>query len=120
MPDHCPPGAIGLYDPAHEHDSCGVAFVAKLDGASHKVVERALAALANLEHRGAQGADSNTGDGAGILVQLPDEFLRAVAPAELPPLYGVAMCFLPRDEDKRADLERQLEEIVAAEGQSAL
>jgi glutamate synthase domain-containing protein 2/glutamate synthase domain-containing protein 1/glutamate synthase domain-containing protein 3 len=120
MPDHCPSGAIGLYDPAHEHDSCGVAFVAKLDGASHKVVERALAALANLEHRGAQGADSNTGDGAGILVQLPDEFLRAVAPTELPALYGVAMCFLPHDDAKRAELERRLEEIVAAEGQSVL
>jgi glutamate synthase domain-containing protein 2/glutamate synthase domain-containing protein 1/glutamate synthase domain-containing protein 3 len=117
---HRPSGAIGLYDPAHEHDACGVAFVAKLDGDSHRVVSRALEALANLEHRGAQGADSNTGDGAGILLQLPDTFLRAVAPSELPERYGVAVCFLPRDDARRAELERLLEETVAAEGQTAL
>ena len=70
--------AVGLYDPAYEHDACGVAFVARLDGApSHETVERALTALANLEHRGAAGADAKTGDGAGILVQVPDGFLRA-------------------------------------------
>ena len=69
----------GLYDAAFEHDSCGVAFVARLDGTrSHETVERGLAALAHLEHRGAEGADAGTGDGAGILVQLPDAFLRAV------------------------------------------
>ncbi|MCW3065687.1 MAG: hypothetical protein JWN32_2859 [Solirubrobacterales bacterium] len=122
MPDHRPSGANGLYDPAHEHDSCGVAFVAKLDGDSHRVVERALVALANLEHRGAQGADSNTGDGAGILLQLPDAFLRAVAPTDLPAAgaYGVAVCFLPHDDERRAALEKVLEETVVGEGQKVL
>ena len=75
-----PPGATGLYDPANEHDACGIALVAKLWGeASHAVVEKALDALENLEHRGAEGADPNTGDGAGILLQIPDGFLRAAA-----------------------------------------
>ena len=69
--------ASGLYDPAYEHDACGVAFVARLDGVpTHEAVARALTALANLEHRGAAGADADTGDGAGILVQMPDAFLR--------------------------------------------
>ena len=78
--------AVGLYDPAFEHDACGVAFVARLDGApSHETLARALKALANLEHRGAAGADASTGDGAGILVQMPDAFFRAVLDAELPP-----------------------------------
>ena len=91
-----PPGASGLYDPAHEHDACGIALVAKLWGeASHAVVEKALDALENLEHRGAEGADPNTGDGAGILLQIPDGFLRAaVAGVDLPPAgrYGVGVC----------------------------
>ena len=73
-----PPGATGLYDPANEHDACGIALVAKLWGeASHAVVEKALDALENLEHRGAEGADPNTGDGAGILLQIPDAFITA-------------------------------------------
>ena len=68
-----PPPSQGLYDSAYEHDACGVAFVARLDAVpSHETVQRALTALANLEHRGAEGADANTGDGAGITVQLPD------------------------------------------------
>ena len=80
-----PPHADGLYDPRFEHDACGVAMVARLDNEpSHEVVERALEALDNLEHRGAEGADVRTGDGAGILVQLPDAFLRGVAEVELP------------------------------------
>ena len=89
---------MGLYDPAFEHDSCGVAFVARLNGVpSHETIERAIRALENLEHRGATGADPLTGDGAGMLLQLPDEFFRAVIDAELPPAgaYGVAVCFLP-------------------------
>ena len=83
-PDHPPrrqrpTEPVGLYDPAFEHDSCGVAFVARLNGEpSHETLERAVKALANLEHRGAVGADPRTGDGAGILLQLPDEFFRAV------------------------------------------
>ena len=100
------PAPQGLYDGRHEHDACGVAFVARLDGAvSHETVERALTALANLEHRGAAGADARTGDGAGILVQTPDAFFRGVLDAELPALgsYGVAVCFLPHDEKRRAE-----------------
>ena len=69
--------AVGLYDPAYEHDSCGVAFVARLDGmASHETLVRAATALANLEHRGAEGADALTGDGAGMTLQLPDALFR--------------------------------------------
>jgi glutamate synthase domain-containing protein 1 len=113
----------GLYDPAFEHDSCGVAFVARLDGTrSHETVVRALEALENLEHRGAAGADADTGDGAGILVQLPDAFLRAQVPFVLPPAgrYGVAVCFLPQKESRRRELEALFEDAVRAEGLSVL
>jgi glutamate synthase (NADPH/NADH) large chain len=81
-----PPRATGLYHPSYEHDSCGIALVAKLFGEpSHAVVEKALDALENLEHRGAEGADPNTGDGAGILLQIPDAFMRgAVAASSCP------------------------------------
>src|SRR6476661_1811063 len=115
--------AEGLYDSAFEHDSCGVAFVARLDGTrSHETVERALTALANLEHRGAEGADAETGDGAGILLQLPDAFLRASVSFELPEVgrYGVAVCFLPREPERRAALERLLEGAVESEGHTVL
>jgi glutamate synthase (NADPH) large chain len=119
-----PPGAVGLYDPAHEHDACGIALVAKLWGeASHAVVEKALDALENLEHRGAEGADPNTGDGAGILLQIPDGFLRAaVAGVELPPAgrYGVGVCYLPADAERRVVLERLIEDTIEAEGQRAI
>jgi len=113
----------GLYDPSYEHDACGVAFVARLDGRScHETVARALQALANLEHRGAEGADAETGDGAGILVQVPDAFLRSVVPFELPSpgRYGVAVCFLPHQAERRRLLEQLLEEAVLAEGQQLL
>src|SRR3954471_2632511 len=109
----------GLYDPAYEHDACGVAFVARLDAVpSHETVQRALTALANLEHRGAEGADANTGDGAGITVQIPDAFFRAVFD-ELPPsgAYGIGVLFLPRDEARRTELEQLVEQTIAAEGQ---
>jgi len=113
--------AQGLYDPAFEHDACGVAFVARLDGTrTHEAVARALSALENLEHRGAAGADADTGDGAGILVQLPDAFLRAVTDFELPDRYGVAVCFLPQRAAQRAELEQLLEQTVRAEGQTVL
>jgi glutamate synthase domain-containing protein 2/glutamate synthase domain-containing protein 1/glutamate synthase domain-containing protein 3 len=115
--------AVGLYDPRFEHDACGVAFVARLDGApSHETLRRALEALANLEHRGAAGADASTGDGAGILVQLPDAFFREALEAELPPpgRYGVAVCFLPHEPEGRAALEQLLEATVAEEGQSVV
>ena len=102
---------------------CGVGLVARLDGcACHETVARALTVLANLEHRGAAGADADTGDGAGILLQLPDAFLRASVPWELPELgrYGVGVCFLPQLGRRRAELEQLLEETVAAEGQVVL
>jgi len=94
-----PPQADGLYDPRYEHDACGVALVARLDNRpSHEVVEKGLTALENLEHRGAAGADKHTGDGAGMLVQMPDRFLRGVVDFELPEpgRYGVAMSGSPR------------------------
>jgi glutamate synthase domain-containing protein 2/glutamate synthase domain-containing protein 1/glutamate synthase domain-containing protein 3 len=118
-----PPGAVGLYDHRYEHDACGIALVAKLRGdASHAVVEKALDALEHLEHRGAEGADPSTGDGAGILLQVPDVFFRAVAGVELPPwgMYGVGMCYLPTDAERRTELEALIEETVAAEGQRVL
>jgi glutamate synthase (NADPH/NADH) large chain/glutamate synthase (ferredoxin) len=118
-----PPQAVGLYDPRFEHDACGVGMVARLDNTpTHEVVARALTALENLEHRGATGADPCTGDGAGILMQLPDELLRATVEFELPPLgcYGVLMCFLPTDPDARERLEALLERIVRDEGQRVL
>ncbi|MGA2009050.1 MAG: glutamate synthase large subunit [Solirubrobacteraceae bacterium] len=116
-----PPGATGLYDPAHEHDGCGIALVAKLWGeASHAVVEKALEGLENMEHRGAEGADPNTGDGAGILLQVPDAFIRsAVHGVELPVpgRYGVGVCYLPVDPERRLALEQLIEQTVIAEGQ---
>ena len=125
MPMHSkqPPKAVGLYDPRFEHDACGVGMVARLDNRpTHEVVTRAITALENLEHRGASGADPRTGDGAGILMQMPDELLRAVCGFELPPAgtYGVLMCFLPTDEPQRRELEGLLERIVEDEGQRLL
>ena len=115
-----PTGPVGLYDPTYEHDACGVAFVARLSGEpTHETVQRAIIALENLEHRGAAGADPNTGDGAGILLQIPDELMRGLIGQDLPPpgAYGVCVCFLPSDEDRRAELESLLEETVRNEGQ---
>ncbi|HWB22716.1 MAG TPA: glutamate synthase large subunit [Gaiellaceae bacterium] len=116
-----PTEPVGLYDPRFEHDSCGVAIVARLNGVpTHETVQRAIRALENLEHRGASGADARTGDGAGVLLQLPDEFFRSVLDEELPPAgqYGVAVCFLPRDDSARAaELEQLLADTVVAEGQ---
>src|SRR3954454_13518871 len=115
--------AQGLYDPAFEHDACGVAFVARLDAVpTHQAVSRALTALENLEHRGAAGADADTGDGAGILVQMPDAFLRGTGELRLPArgAYGVAVCFLPQRGSRRVELEQLLEATVEAEGQTVL
>ena len=118
-----PNGAIGLYDPSTEHDACGVALVAKLRGeATHAVIEKGLEALGNMEHRGAAGAD-NAGDGAGILLQIPDAFFRgAAAGVELPPQgrYGVGVCFLPTDPERRLEIEHLIEQTVAAEGQRVI
>jgi glutamate synthase (NADPH/NADH) large chain/glutamate synthase (ferredoxin) len=118
-----PPKAVGLYDPSFEHDACGVGMVARLDNTpTHEVISRAITALENLEHRGASGADPCTGDGAGILMQMPDELLRAVVGFELPPpgAYGVLMCFLPTDTATRERLEGLLERTVREEGQRLL
>ncbi len=118
-----PPKAVGLYDPRFEHDACGVGMVARLDNqATHEVVARGVQALKNLEHRGASGADPCTGDGAGILMQMPDELLRARAGFELPPAgsYGVLMCFLAGDEQARRGLQELLEQTVLEEGQEVI
>src|SRR3954464_10796259 len=115
-----PPTAHGLYDPTYEHDACGVALVARLDNvSSHEVVEKALTALDNLEHRGAAGADKHTGDGAGILLQMPDRFFRGVVDFELPPAgqSGGAMFSPPRDDARREKLEQMLELNARVEGQ---
>ena len=80
------PERDGLYDPRFEHDACGVSFVVDIKGrASHDIVATAMGALCNLDHRGAQGAEANTGDGAGMLIQVPDAFLRASVTFALPP-----------------------------------
>ena len=116
---HAFPPPQGLYDPRHEHDACGVAFVATLTGvASHEIVRQGVTALLNLDHRGARGAEPNTGDGAGILIQIPDAFLREVVDFELPPLgsYAVGTGFLPGDEEAITKTRRRVEEIAAEEG----
>jgi len=115
--------ASGLYDPRYEHDACGVAFVARLDNEpTHEVIELGLRALENLEHRGAAGADPRTGDGAGVLVQMPDEFFRSVVDFELPPPgeYGVGACFLPQDPARREKLEQLIELNARVEGQRVI
>src|SRR5262245_35434810 len=117
-----PPAATGLYDPRHEHDACGVGFVVDIKGRrSHAVVEQGLQVLVNLLHRGACGCEANTGDGAGILIQIPDRFLHKVtAPLgiALPPLgeYGTGLIFLPVAENERERLRRLLEATAAEEG----
>ena len=95
------PSPQGLYDPVMEHDSCGVNFLADLQGRrSHEIVSTAIAALCQLQHRGALGAESNTGDGAGILIQVPDKFLRQVVNFELPEAgaYATGIAFMPQDD----------------------
>ncbi len=112
------PKATGLYDPARERDACGLAMVATLRGtAGHDIIDLALNALRNLEHRGAIGSDAGTGDGAGIITQIPDEFLRAVTGFGLPPAgrYLVGMAFLPTDATERTGLKAAIEELAANE-----
>jgi glutamate synthase (NADPH/NADH) large chain len=113
------PAAQGLYDPRAEHDACGVGFIATLTGEpSHTIVDQAFAALRNMEHRGASGAETDSGDGAGILTQIPDGFLRAVAPFALPEPghYAIGNVFLPADERQATLARRRLAEIAAEEG----
>ncbi|MBV9448367.1 MAG: glutamate synthase large subunit [Streptosporangiaceae bacterium] len=112
--------AAGLYDPSFEHDACGVAFIADLSGRrSHEVVDQALRALCNLEHRGAKGGDPDTGDGAGILTQIPHEFFSAAAgfPLPEPGSYAVGMAFLSSE---RAVVTRAIERLAADEGLTVL
>src|SRR4051812_38724298 len=114
----------GLYDPINEHDSCGVGFVVNIKGRkSHDIITQGLKILENLDHRGAVGADPLVGDGAGVLIQMPDGLLRDWAGRrglELPPpgRYAVAMCFLPMDAAAREVAVAHFEHFVRAEGQS--
>jgi glutamate synthase (NADPH/NADH) large chain len=116
----------GLYDPAHEHDACGVGFVAHIKGEkSHAIVQQGLKILENLDHRGAVGADKLMGDGAGILIQLPDSLYReemAKQGVTLPPPgeYGVGMIFLPKEHASRLACEQEMERAIKAEGQVLL
>ena len=115
--------ADGLYDPQYEHDACGVAFVVDMHGRkSHKLLRQGLSALCNLDHRGATGAEENVGDGAGILLQVPDGFLRAVCPFELPPAgtYATGIAFLPQDDAARQAAVATIEAIVRDEGLQVL
>ena len=120
------PGPQGLYDPTHEHDSCGVGFVVNIKGQkSHRLVQQALEIVINLLHRGACGCEVNTGDGAGILLQLPHRFFQKEAAQlgmTLPEAgaYGVGMVFLPRAHEDRAQVEQLFAEVVAQEGQHLL
>ncbi|BBA96716.1 putative glutamate synthase large subunit [Actinacidiphila reveromycinica] len=117
------PAPQGMYDPRHEHDACGVGFVATLSGeASHQLVQQALTVLRNLEHRGATGAEPDTGDGAGILLQIPDAFLRTAVDFELPAAgrYAVGLAFLPHEHDDRTKAVDAIERIAAEEGLTVL
>ena len=117
------PEPQGLYDPRNEHDACGVGFVAHIKGAkSHAIISQALEILKNIDHRGAVGADPLLGDGAGILIQLPDALYRKWADREglklpQPGDYAVAMCFLPQDEASRDFIVGIFEKFIAKEGQ---
>jgi len=121
-----PPGKQGLYDPQFEHDACGVGFVVNVKGRkSHAIIEQALQVLLNLDHRGACGCEANTGDGAGILLQMPHEFLKVAgreAGVALPGFgeYGVGMVFLPPEPGERQACVQLFERIVAEEGQHFL
>jgi len=116
------PKKQGLYDPRFEHDACGVGFVANIKGnKSHEIVQQALTILANLDHRGAVGCEPNTGDGAGILMQMPDAFLRKVcAPLGIvlpePGRYGVAMIFTSPEAPDRNSARHVMERIIDEEG----
>jgi glutamate synthase (ferredoxin) len=120
------PPKQGLYDPANEHDACGVGFVVDIKGRkSHRILQQAIQVLCNLDHRGASGCEVNTGDGAGVLLQIPHRFLQSVAQRDGitlpgPGEYGSGLIFLPRNASKRRKLEERFEQIVQSEGQSVL
>ena len=113
------PAKSGLYNPADEKDSCGFALVATMRGyAGHDIIETALSSLRNLEHRGAVGSDAGTGDGAGILIQIPDAFFRAVLDFDIPRHgeYAIGMAFLPLESESRATEKAAVEDIARSEG----
>lgn len=113
----------GLYDPRFEHDACGVAFVAALNGAAtHQIVDHGLTALSNLDHRGASGSEPDSGDGAGMLVQIPDSFFRAVVDFDLPTAgcYAAGLAFLPDDDNVADDVHRRIDELAADENLTVL
>ena len=120
------PPRQGLYDPSFEHDACGVGFVVDIKGRkSHRILEQAIQVLRNLDHRGACGCEANTGDGAGMLLQMPHRFFQqacARAHIALPDSghYGCGIVFLPREVSRRRRLEQRFEQIVQSEGQTLL
>ncbi len=108
----------GLYDPSFEHDACGIALLADLSARrSHELVEQAITALEHLDHRGAKGADKDTGDGAGILVQVPHEFFAGVVDFDLPgpDMYAAGLVFLPQDADDAAKVQRRIADLATEE-----
>ena len=126
-PPYGAPEAAGLYDPKFEHENCGVGFVAHIKGVrSHQIVEDAATILRHMDHRGACGCESNTGDGAGMLTALPHRFLQRVAHESLgitlpsPGRYAAGIVFLPQDTDQRTVCRQAVEEIIAAQGQVCL
>src|ERR1700683_4661286 len=120
------PPKQGLYVPQFEHDACGVGFVVNMKGrTSHQLVSDALKILVNLDHRGAVGCEPNTGDGAGILIQVPHEFFvteGAKSDFQVPAFgqYGVGQLFLPKNSDEREAIEKELAKIISDEGQTVL
>ncbi|MCB1195290.1 hypothetical protein KDK77_03810, partial [bacterium] len=116
----------GLYDPRFEHDNCGVGFVANIKGKrSHDIIEKGISILLNLVHRGAIGGDAKTGDGAGILFQIPHEFFVKVCKPlsiDIPDAgtYGAGIVFLPQNQRHREDMEKNIERIAREEGQKFL
>ena len=120
---HTKPGPSGLYDPRFEHDACGVSFVANIKGLSSRaIVTMGISALCNMEHRGATGTEPDTGDGAGILIQVPDRFLREVVDFELPApnSYAVGLTFLPADEGSAEKAIASIEAVLEDEGLQVL
>ncbi|HEX4969578.1 MAG TPA: hypothetical protein VFV69_00915, partial [Steroidobacteraceae bacterium] len=120
------PPKQGLYDPAFEHDACGVGFVVDIKGRkSHLILQQGLQVLVNLDHRGACGAEEDSGDGAGVLIQMPHRFLceaskKARIELPAPGSYGCGIVFLPRNPTLRRRIEERFEQIVQSEGQSVL
>ena len=121
------PEKSGLYDPAFEHESCGVGFVAQIKGLrSHDIMQDANVILRNMDHRGACGCEENTGDGAGMLTALPTDFLKRVALEDMdvelpkPGRYGAGIVFLPQNPLERRVCKLAVEKIIAGQGQSLL